>query len=198
MRGRPVKLTPELQETIIQLLEVGAFLTVAAQYSGIHPDTLRDWCRRGEAEGERIYEAWESLGDEDAEFPEPDPNEAKYLEFSVRVARARGQVDARYLNVIALSANDSPEWAERMLKMRNPNWFREHVQVEQTTTFRDERTKIQDPKVFDAEDELWEAEEDARRAREGVESTDQAGGDGEPELAEPEAHPTPEPGVEGS
>ena len=50
-RGRPegsVRLTPEIERTILSYLEAGAFDYVAAEAAGIHARTYRDWIMRGE------------------------------------------------------------------------------------------------------------------------------------------------------
>lgn len=41
--GRPTKLTPEVQDKIVSAIRVGNYIDVAAQYAGIHKDTLYHW-----------------------------------------------------------------------------------------------------------------------------------------------------------
>lgn len=45
--GRPDKLTPEIQDRIVQYIRVGAFVETAASAAGISKVTLYDWMRRG-------------------------------------------------------------------------------------------------------------------------------------------------------
>lgn len=45
--GRPTKLTPKMQETIVDLVKRGNYLETAALYSGIDRTTIRNWMRRG-------------------------------------------------------------------------------------------------------------------------------------------------------
>lgn len=50
-RGRPVgsvKLTPEIERTIVAYIEAGAFDYVAAEAAGVDERTFRDWIARGE------------------------------------------------------------------------------------------------------------------------------------------------------
>ncbi|MBY0274724.1 hypothetical protein K2Z84_05250 [Candidatus Binatia bacterium] len=44
--GRPPKLTPELQQRIIQAIQGGAYREKAAQFAGIAPETLSRWMSR--------------------------------------------------------------------------------------------------------------------------------------------------------
>lgn len=46
-KGRPDKLTPEIQNRIIQYIRVGAFVETAANAAGISKVTLYDWMHRG-------------------------------------------------------------------------------------------------------------------------------------------------------
>ncbi len=55
--GRPTKLTPDIQEKILTVIKLGAYRTAACDFAGISPETLRNWMRRGENEGEGPY--WE-------------------------------------------------------------------------------------------------------------------------------------------
>lgn len=53
--GRPTKLTPEVQEKILQALRAGNYAHVAAQYAGIHEATFYRWMQQGEQEPEGEY-----------------------------------------------------------------------------------------------------------------------------------------------
>lgn len=52
--GRPTKLTPEVQEKIINRLKIGMYVEPACAYAGINKDTYYDWIKRG-ARGESPY-----------------------------------------------------------------------------------------------------------------------------------------------
>jgi transposase len=51
------KLTPELQEKLINLLRRGNYIETAAACSGIHKDTFYHWMKRG-ARGDKAYVAF--------------------------------------------------------------------------------------------------------------------------------------------
>jgi transposase len=53
--GRPSKLTPEIQEKLLSVIKLGAYRTVACDFAGITPETLRNWIRRGETDGVGPY-----------------------------------------------------------------------------------------------------------------------------------------------
>jgi len=62
--GRKTLLTPEVTETICDLLKRGNYLQTAARYVGIAPETLGSWLRRGNeliAEDKDDYDEYEQL-----------------------------------------------------------------------------------------------------------------------------------------
>lgn len=52
-RGRPTKLTPEMQQQIVALLRNGNYVETVCDYVGISKETFYDWLRRGEVGGQR-------------------------------------------------------------------------------------------------------------------------------------------------
>lgn len=54
-RGRPTKLTPEIEATILRYLRLGNYLETACNMAGIRPKVVRHWCRLG-AEGHPRYQ----------------------------------------------------------------------------------------------------------------------------------------------
>lgn len=52
-RGRPTKLTPEIQQQIVALLRNGNYVETVCDYVGISKETFYDWLRRGEVGGQR-------------------------------------------------------------------------------------------------------------------------------------------------
>jgi hypothetical protein len=48
--ARPTKLTPAVTEKVVRGLQMGLTYRLAAQYAGIHYDTLREWTKQGEAD----------------------------------------------------------------------------------------------------------------------------------------------------
>lgn len=51
--GRPLALTPEVQETIVNAIKLDATYKLAAAYAGITYQTFNNWMKRGRAEAER-------------------------------------------------------------------------------------------------------------------------------------------------
>jgi hypothetical protein len=46
-RGRPTKLTPDLQERIVEAIRAGAYVETAAALAGVNKTTFYDWLRKG-------------------------------------------------------------------------------------------------------------------------------------------------------
>ena len=55
MMGRPTKLTPEVQERIVQALRAGNYQETAAAYAGIGESTFYEWMERGRDEPGSVY-----------------------------------------------------------------------------------------------------------------------------------------------
>ena len=53
--GRPSKLTPEVQEKLVQALGIGNTRTQAAAYAGIDSSTLWRWMARGRTEEDGLH-----------------------------------------------------------------------------------------------------------------------------------------------
>ena len=49
------KLTPELQDKIVQAIRMGNYVETAVAYAGIHKDTFYNWLQRGKDEPGSIY-----------------------------------------------------------------------------------------------------------------------------------------------
>ena len=56
--GRPSKLTPEVQEKIVNALILGSYRADAAQFAGVDKATLRRWLVRGAQEKDSFYAAF--------------------------------------------------------------------------------------------------------------------------------------------
>lgn len=54
-KGRPTKLTKEIQDTICKAIRAGAYIETASALAGLDKTTFYDWLRRGEREQEGIY-----------------------------------------------------------------------------------------------------------------------------------------------
>lgn len=84
MVGRPTKLTPATQETIVNAIRVGNFAETAATYAGIDQSTFWRWMSKGEGEG----------------APEP------YASFRKAVEKAKAEAEVRNVALIQQAAND--------------------------------------------------------------------------------------------
>jgi hypothetical protein len=119
MMARPTKLTETLHEQIVQLVRAGVFLKRAAAFCQLDERTLYRWIERGEEEESRIDSGIE-----------PDSNEKLYMEFCQSIRQAIAYSDVMDLNVISQAAANDPHWAERRLKLRHPEWFRQESKLE--------------------------------------------------------------------
>jgi transposase len=54
-RGRPTKLTPEIQEKIVSVIRKGNYIETAAAYAGISKQTLYNWLRTGSRKPTGVY-----------------------------------------------------------------------------------------------------------------------------------------------
>lgn len=53
--GRPTKLTPEVQQRIVQAIGLGATYELAAQYGGVSYDTFNEWMKKAAGGANGIY-----------------------------------------------------------------------------------------------------------------------------------------------
>ncbi|MDQ0417907.1 transposase [Croceifilum oryzae] len=101
-KGRPEKLTDEIQQKIVDSLRMGNYIETAASYSGISKTTLYDWLKKG---------AREETG--------------KYMVFSNAVQVAMAEAEMRDVAVIAQASKDNWQAAAWRLERKYPNrWGR--------------------------------------------------------------------------
>jgi transposase len=107
--ARPTRLTDEVQERLVQLIEAGNTATVAAVSLGIGESTYYEWMRRGRKEKRgqfrRFYNA-------------------------VKVARARGEI--RLNSLLSLAAEKDWRAAAFYLERRNPKEWGQKNRLETT------------------------------------------------------------------
>lgn len=84
--GRPSKISPEIQARVVQAIQAGNYLEVAAAYAGLSKDTLYRWMKAG---------ARSSSG--------------PYREFSDAIQKALADAEVRDVALIAKAAADG-EW----------------------------------------------------------------------------------------
>jgi transposase len=115
MGGRPTKLTPALQDKIVQAIRAGNYMETAAAYAGIHKDTLYAWLKRGARERS--------------------PH-SPYRQFSDAVEKALAEAEVRDVALIAKAAEREWQAAAWRLERKFPDRWgrRERVQATVTAT----------------------------------------------------------------
>ena len=98
--GRPTKFTKERCDKILELVRKGNFKTTAARVAGVHPETINEWIRRGNA-----------------------AKSGKYFEFSVALEKAEAEAEDYAVSKINTKMNDSsiPALLDYM-RRRFPDW----------------------------------------------------------------------------
>lgn len=81
--GRPLKLTPKVQETICNAIRAGSYSEIAARYAGISAPTFYKWMALGDGEHAK----------------------APYKEFREEVESARAAAEVRNIGLIQQAAN---------------------------------------------------------------------------------------------
>ena len=100
--GRPTKLTPEVQTTIVNALAAGTYLETAAKAAGINQDTLHSWLVNGARCKSGIQK-----------------------EFSEAIKKALASAEIRFGATIALASQYQWQAAAWMLERRYPDrWGR--------------------------------------------------------------------------
>ena len=107
--GRPTKLTPDVQERIVQALRAGNYADAAVRSAGIATSTFYRWLERGEDETTGIYR----------EFRD-----------AVRLAEAEAEVHA--VAVIRRAMPDDWRAAMTYLERRHPDRWRRRQTTEVT------------------------------------------------------------------
>lgn len=123
--GRPEKLTPEVQQKIVDAIRMGAYIETAAAYAGINKSTLYDWMKRGAR-----------------------AKSGKYKEFSNAIEKALAESEMRDLAVIAKASQENWQAAAWRLERKFPDrWGRrkaksEIAKIEAETEFIREKTRL--------------------------------------------------------
>jgi hypothetical protein len=102
--GRPSKLTPEVVETLVQMLRAGNYVGVACHAVRITRQTFALWMKRGRSAR---------------------PEDAPYRDFRERVEQARAEGEVRNVTHIASAARESWQAAAWLLERQYPErWGR--------------------------------------------------------------------------
>lgn len=107
--GRPSTLTPEVHEKLVQHLQSGAFVEMAAALEGVPVDSVKEWLRRGKAS---IKTGRDS---EEVEIP--------YANFSRAVDNAIAGYNKNALSAIAAAGKKDWKALAWILRSRSPALF---------------------------------------------------------------------------
>jgi hypothetical protein len=100
--ARPEKLTPELQQKIVDSLRMGNYIETSSAYAGITKSTLYEWMKRGARE-----------------------KRGKYKEFSNAVEKAMAEAEMWDVALIAQAAKENWQAAAWRLERKYPaRWGR--------------------------------------------------------------------------
>jgi hypothetical protein len=108
-RGRPTKLTQELQSQIVAAIQHGCYVETAAQMVGVAKQTFYDWLKKG-------ARAADTKGKLTAA-------ERRHLEFSDAVKRAMAQSEFRDIHVIDQAAQQG-QWQAAAWKLERKHHAR--------------------------------------------------------------------------
>ena len=122
MAGRPTKLTPAVQDRILQAVNVGATYELAAQYGGVAYSTFNNWMARGRAEIERRESPRVAEGSKQWD------TEQLYVEFVEALKGAEGNAAIKWLALIDKAAVDTWQAAAWKLERRYPEDYGRQVQ----------------------------------------------------------------------
>ncbi len=117
--GRPTKVTKQRTEAFCEAISIGCTDAMASAYARIGQDTTIDWLKRARIELER-----RAKGEPIQEDEQP------FVDFSQAVEQARLEAGIRWQQVVDKAANNDPNWAYRMLRVRFPQDYREVNQQE--------------------------------------------------------------------
>jgi len=121
-RGRPAKLTPEIQEEICRVIRAGNYIETAAVYAGIEKKTLYNWMKRGREELERLK------NNPKARMRK---SEAPYVEFLHAVKKALAEAEVRDVAIIGKAAQECWQAAAWRLERRFPERWGRRLDVKQ-------------------------------------------------------------------
>ena len=110
--GRPGKLTPEVQQRIVQAVASGNYLETAAAYGGITYTTFNNWMHRGEErKGENYVAFFEAV-----KKAEADAEVLRVARISKAANEGNWQADAWYLE-----RRYPNRWGKRVSEVSGPD-----------------------------------------------------------------------------
>lgn len=115
-RGRPLKLTKEVQENIVLMLKLGNYIEAAAPFAGVTKKSIYNWMERGRREEDRVNAA-KGRKIRKAEKP--------FVDFLHAVEKAMAESEIRDVQVLYSAAKKDPKWAAWRLERKYPDrWGR--------------------------------------------------------------------------
>lgn len=118
-KGRPSKLTAELQSRICDAIRAGNYIETASAYAGISKDTLYNWMKKGAREKERVAGTSRSIR----------KKEQIYVDFSDAVEKALAEAEVRDLIIISNAAKNDWKAAAWKLERKFPKKWGRKEQV---------------------------------------------------------------------
>lgn len=113
------KLTPEVQQRIINALRAGNYVETASHLAGVGRASVYRWIERGRAALER-EEAGDTLTDD----------EERYAVFAQEVEEARAAAMARNVTLVNTAAQTTWQAAAWWLERTNPQMWGRHLRAE--------------------------------------------------------------------
>jgi transposase len=113
------RLTPEVQDRIVNALRAGNYVETAASLAGVGRASIYRWLDRGRSAIER-EEAGETLSDDDQ----------RYAEFAHEVDEARASAMARNVTLVNTAAQTTWQAAAWWLERTNPQMWGRHLRAE--------------------------------------------------------------------
>lgn len=119
--GRPIKLTPDLQKQITDVIRAGNYIETAAAFAGLHKSTLYDWMKRGAKERQRVAGTNKRML----------KKELPFVEFSDAIEKALAESEVR--DVMRVGEASKTDWkaaAWRLERKFPQKWGRKFQQVD--------------------------------------------------------------------
>ena len=179
MAGRPSKLTPDLFDRLLEQVEKGAYVEVAAQAVGVHKTTLYDWAKQGQKD---LEAGVESLY---ARVAEELPRRAAILEIEL----------GHQWRKIAMGKEKTGNWLalSELLARQHPERWGKKIEVKNETTVTHEFAYTENASVLSrgaATRQFVEVELDGyRKLPEAVDTTEVGVPDGGATDSGPEGAP---------
>ena len=102
--GRPTKFTPETRSKLLEAVNAGVYMHIAAEYAGIHVSTLHEWLERGRTD---------AIAGRETDFSE----------FSEEIVRTAAKVEVRALAQIAQAGTEDWRAAAWLAERRYPERY---------------------------------------------------------------------------